>query len=119
MTIPTSPSDVWAKMYTPPPPAQPPCVDSDPDLFFFDAYAESTGVMNRKTTPRQPRNDYALQIATALRVCPSCPLATRQWCLDAVRPQHSGVCIIAGGVVFANGRPVWSLEDERRREVAA
>jgi len=118
MTSPTIPSDVWQRLYVSPPPDDVACIDR-PWLFTFDSDGEANGLMNRKATPRAPRTTYAPQISAALALCAECPLATRAWCLEAVRAQHSGVSIIAGGVVFSHGRRVWSLEDERRREVAA
>jgi hypothetical protein len=118
MTSPTIPSDVWQRLYVSPPPDVVACGD-DAYLFTFDAAGESGGLMNRKSSPQTPRAAYAAQISAALELCAVCPLSTRAWCLDAVRAQHSGVSIIAGGVVFSHGTRVWSLEDERRQEVAA
>lgn len=48
-------------------------------------------------------------VRSALDLCATCPLATRQWCLDTVDPRGIGKEWqgVAGGVVWSKGRLVY------------
>lgn len=58
---------------------------------------------------RQLHPDYNPDVRVGLSLCTSCPLATRQWCLDVMDPRGLGREWqgIAGGVVWSHGRVVY------------
>jgi hypothetical protein len=106
---------VWEKFYVGPPPAPAACAGADPQL--FDIYP-SGGNHVVLTRPPRVAPTIARQVGDALSYCATCPLATQAWCLDTVRPRDSGASIVAGGIVWSKGRPVWSVEDEARAEAS-
>jgi hypothetical protein len=112
---------IWAALYIPPPPTEVPCKGVTPALFDIGGdwshgynLVESRGNAGRRVTSR-----FRTQVAVALSYCATCPLATRQWCLDAVAPQTSWYTGVAGGIVWAGGRPVWTIADQERAEAVA
>lgn len=57
-----------------------------------------------------------------LKVCAGCPLATRAWCLDEVKPMERAFTGVAGAVAWYHGRRVGGVDWYRGRppiEVAA
>lgn len=79
----------------PPAPTPPPCVGQTMD---FD------GLKAHELTP-----EANCEVEDGLALCATCPLATRQWCLDVMQPQTIGREWqgIAGGVVWSHGRVVY------------
>ena len=59
--------------------------------------------------PKELHPDRNPAIRAGLALCASCPLATRQWCLDVMDPRGHGKEWqgIAGGVVWSHGRVVY------------
>ena len=59
--------------------------------------------------PHELRPDRNPVVADGLSLCASCPLATKRWCLDVMRPTTLGREWqgIAGGVVWSHGRAVY------------
>jgi hypothetical protein len=102
---------LWERMYVPPAPDATPCTGADPWLFEID-YHSGVNVIRRDGTG--PSAGYAERIGVALRYCETCPLASREWCVDAaVKPQLSGFSGVAGAAVWSNGRRVWDIERQR------
>ena len=118
MTAPRYTTELWQQWYVLPAPDTVACAGIAPELFEF-AGTHAAIVQTNAGVKAKPSGAVAVQIATALAVCATCPLATRDWCLDAVRPKQSGVSIIAGGAVWSRGRRVWTIEKQRRLEDAA
>lgn len=91
---PVEPTQPWYVQMTPAP-TPVPCAG---EVMDFD------GLKPAELTPS--RNAH---VAAGLALCASCPLATRQWCIDVMQPQTAGREWqgIAGGVVWSNGRVVY------------
>jgi hypothetical protein len=88
----------------PPWPDEPtPCKDADPELFFPSWSGGSFINANRD------------QIEEALSYCDRCPLASKRWCEQVVRPKEGRISGVAGGRVYIKGRP----QKFKRREAAA
>ena len=112
--------DFWAALYVPPPPAEAACKGASPYLFELrTATYNGTGinVMKHRDGDESVSPRFESQVTVALGYCATCPLATRQWCLDTVRPREGHFSGIAGGAVFSNGRRVWDLRRQGLRPV--
>jgi hypothetical protein len=101
----------WEKLYVPPAPDDVPCAGA-PAYLFDLAYHGGVNIMRRDKSAPNPA--YRDGIGVALRYCATCPLATRAWCVEAVRPALSGVSGVAGGAVWSNGRRIWDVDRQQR-----
>ena len=104
---------LWEHLYVPPPPAEAACKDADSWLFDLDYYG---GVNIMRRDQAAPNAAYRPRLGVALRYCATCPLATREWCVETVRPARSGFSGVAGGVVWSGGRRVWDVDRQQRLE---
>lgn len=107
-----APFSVWEKMYVAPAPDTIACPPLSP--LFDITPIPGVGVVVDRSRGRHLAHELAQQVDAALGYCADCPLATRAWCVESARPKESGASMVAGGVVWAQGRPVWTLEDQRR-----
>ena len=108
--------NIWAAAYVPPAPDRVPCKGADPAL--FDLALDGEHLIHDRGT-RRVTYAFQSQVAVALSYCATCPLATRQWCLETVRPRESGANTIAGGIAWVGGKPRWDLADQEQWEAAS
>lgn len=109
--------NIWAQAYVPPAPDHVPCKGADPAL--FDLALDGEHLVNTITATRRVTAAFQSQVAVALSYCATCPLATRAWCLETVRPREAGANTIAGGIAWVGGKPRWTLAEQERWEAAS
>lgn len=102
------PQTLADKLHVPPMPAPRACEGEHPTVFDIPETRRPILIADKPAPWIEGR------ISAALRVCARCPLAAREWCVTSVDPERHETSIIAGGVVWQNGRAVWTLADEER-----
>lgn len=109
--------DVWAAAYVPPAPDRVPCKGVDPA--YFDLALNGEHLINTLSSVRRITYAFQTQVGVALSYCAQCPLATREWCVETVRPRESRANVVAGGVCWVNGRGVWDIAAQEHYEAVA
>lgn len=114
MTTPgPSPLSIWANAYAPPAPDTVPCAGA---VGIFDLHLDGEHLTDIRNGRRYVRTPFRQQVAVALSYCATCPLATRRWCEDTVRPRQSRANIVTAGAVWVNGKRVWDVAAQERYE---
>lgn len=91
----------WQHLHVPPPPDTPACAGYAPDVFTeWELPLIRNGVPARWTGP---------QLDVAFSMCAVCPV--RDWCVaTAVLPHRTAATIVAGGVLWHEGRKRWDMQ---------
>lgn len=101
---------IWAKLTYSAPAVEPECADQ------YDLFVGWLGDVS-PMRGRFPQTWAQPYIAAALAVCARCPM--QAWCVnEVVRPRESKVTIIAGGALWHDGKPRWTLAQQEALEAA-